>query len=276
MTLLVLVLINKDNVIPLMWKSTLWIVVSFTISLLAVWPIWKLYVYDAGISRFQAVSELTASVVVKNYLAHFDPYFLFIQGDNNSRHQQQGFGQLYLAELILIIAGLIYVLRSKLRYKWLPVVLIFLAPIPAAITKESPHALRSLSMAPFINIVSALGLVYLMQFFKRRILINAIVVAIFLIFFINYIINFIIIYPLKSENFWQLSYKKIFTDPKLQINDQEKIYISDRFGQPYIFALFYLKYDPEKFRMEVARNSVDKWGFSTVKSFGKFEFGDYR
>jgi len=28
--------------------------------------------------------------------------------------------------------------------------------------------------------------------------------------------------------------------------------------------------------MEVARNSVDKWGFSTVKSFGKFEFGDYR
>ena len=276
LTLLVLVLVNKDNVSQLMRKSTLWIIVSFTVSLLAVWPIWKLYVYDAGISRFQTIGELSTSAVVRNYLSHFDPYFLFIEGDNNLRHQQPNFGQLYLPELIPTIAGLIYVLRSKLRYRWLPVVLIFLAPIPAAITKESPHALRSLSIVPFIHIISAMGLLYLTQLFKRVILINLFVLAILLIFFVNYFINFINIYSIQASDYWQVGYKKIFKDPKLQLENSDKIYISEEAGQPYIFALFYLKYDPEKFRMEVVRNNVDKWGFSTVKKFGKFEFGDYK
>lgn len=275
LTLLILVLVEKDSVIYLLKRSISWVILSFVILLLASWPIFKLYVYDAGILRFQAVGEVSVSTAVKNYSAHFDPYFLFIQGDDNLRHQQEGFGQLYFPELILIILGLANLVRSKVRYRWLPVIIILLSPIPAAITKESPHALRSLSMVPFIHIISAVGVFYLTQFFKRRILIYTSLVIIFLIFFSKYFINFIIIYPQKSVDYWQLNYKKIFTDPKIQLNGENKIYISDREGQPYIFALFYLQYDPQKFRAEVVRNTVDKWGFSTVSKFGRFEFGDY-
>lgn len=273
LTILTLLIVEKGNIVQFLRKSFFWIFLSLIIMLFAILPIGRLFIYDSGFSRFQAVGEVSIQTVVKNYLSHFNPYFLFIKGDNNLRHQQLDFSQLYLLELILIILGLISIVKSRFKYKWLPVILIFLSPIPAAITKESPHALRSLSIVPFIHIISAMGVFYLMQFFKKRILINLTLLVIFLIYFANYFIKFLTVYPLKAANDWQLNYKKIFTDPKLQLNE-DKIYISDKNGQPYIFALFYLKYDPVKFRMEVVRNSVDKWGFSTVKKFGKFEFGE--
>ena len=48
--------------------------------------------------------------------------------------------------------------------------------------------------------------------------------------------------------------------------------VSDQDGQTYIFALYYLKYDPNSFRQSAVYNPVDNWGASTVKSFGKFVF----
>lgn len=275
-TLLILLLIEREYIIKLLQRSVSWVILSCIILFLVAWPIWRLYVYDAGGARLQTAGEVSTAMIIRNYLAHFDPYFLFLQGDKNLRHQQSGFGQLFLPELPLMIMGLIYVFRNNSRYKMLLPILILLSPIPAAITKESPHALRSLSMVPFLHIISAWGVFYLIHLIKKSRMIYIAISGVFLIFFVNFFYSFLSSYPQISAEYWQLSYKKIFMDPKLQFEKQDKIYISDRLGQPYIFALFYLKYDPEKFRMEVVRNSIDKWGFSTVKSFGKFEFGDYR
>jgi len=48
--------------------------------------------------------------------------------------------------------------------------------------------------------------------------------------------------------------------------------VIDKYGQPYIFALFYTRADPEMFRDTKQLNPVSDWGFSTVKSFNSFEF----
>ncbi len=64
---------------------------------------------------------------------------------------------------------------------------------------------------------------------------------------------------------WQYEYKEIFSKTKEGV-------VSDEFAQPYIFALFYLKYPPEEFRKTVKYNPPDEWGFSTVASFGNFQF----
>lgn len=250
-----------------------WIVLSIVLTLLCIIPIYRLYVYDAGISRLQNVGGVAGLTVIKNYFSHFNPYFLFIQGDNNLRHQQKGFGQLYFPELILLILGILYLTR-KSKLVSLPLVLLLLGPIPASLTKESPHALRAISMVPFIAILSAMGIANIKKYLPQKYFVELVTLVIFLSFFFNYFKSFITVYPNESSDAWQYGYKKIFTDPKLQSGTINRISISDRDGQPYIFALFYLKYDPEKFRNEVVRNPVDKWGFSTVKKFGKFEFGE--
>ncbi len=246
---------------------------SFLIIVLSIIPIYRIYKYDSGASRLQVVAA-TPQTFLKNYLSHFDPRFLFISGDKNLRSQQSGFGQLYLPELILLPLGLLYLIKSKSKYKLLPIILLIFGLIPAAITKESPHALRAIAVIPFIAIISATGATILGTWIKKASIINTLIVLVFLAFFANYFLNFLNIYPAQSAKDWQYGYEKIFTDPNLRLVTSDRILISDKYAQPYIFALFYLQYNPEKFRAEVVRNSVDKWGFSSVKSFGKFEFGE--
>ncbi len=202
-----------------------------------------------------------------NPKGNFSFDFLIVHGDKNLRSQQANFGQLPLPELPLLLLGLLYMTRSKSKYKLLLLILLLLGPVPAAITKESPHALRSISMVPFISIISAMGSLY----FKKYLFI----VLIFLGVFINYFYNFLNIYPVQSAKDWQFEYKGIYADYEDKFDKYSRILISDKYAQPYIFTLFYLKYDPDKFRQEVVRNSVDQWGFSTVKEFGKFEFGKF-
>lgn len=270
LTILLLCSMNTEILI----KQKVSILVSIILIILAVIPIYRLFVYDTGIARYQTVGSLP-QLIISNYLSHFNPTFLFISGDKNLRSQQEGFGQLYFPEIIFITLGLIYIMSGKLKYKWLPIVLMLLGPIPAAITKESPHALRSLSSVPFIHIISAIGVIYLEQILRKKYLVNLATIAILLFLFINYFINFLTIYPAHSSKDWQYGYKEIFTESNIELEKKDKVLVSERDGQPYIFALFYLKYDPEKFRQEVVRNSVDRWGFSTVKKFGKFEFGGW-
>lgn len=243
-----------------------WLILSAAILFISLFPIYRLYVFDRGFVRLQNVGLSSGINILQNYLMHFNPAFLFIDGDNNIRHQQEGFGQLFLPEAFLLPLGIFYLLYKKKKYGIMLLALLLIAPLPASLTKESPHALRSIAIIPFICILSALGA----SLIKRK-LFQFILVMVFLSFFVNYFLYFLTVYPLQSLKEWQYDYKKIFLS--LDLNSKEgKFRISEKWGQPYIFALFYLKYDPERFRSEVLRNSPDKWGFSTVKGFGPFEF----
>lgn len=255
-------------------RGKILLIVSLVFLLVSLIPIYRLYIYDMGIGRLQSVGA-TKVAFVNNYLSHFSPDFLILEGDKNLRSQQAGFGQLYFPDLILLPLGFLFLIRSKSKDKFLPLVLLLLGPISAAITKESPHALRSISAVPFISIVSAVGVVTFGKWTNRGRVTNLIIVIVFLIFFINYFFNFLNIYPLISAKEWQYEYKKIYTNYSSEFDKYSKIMISEKYAQPYIFALFYLKYDPNKFREEVVRNEVSQWGFSTVKKFGKFEFGKF-
>lgn len=255
-----------------MKKSIIFWMLSGVVLIVSIIPIYRLYVFDAGISRLQAVGATKANFA-RNYLSHFNPSFLFISGDKNLRSQQSDFGQLYLPDAILLTLGILYLISKKSRYNLLLLILLSLGPIPAAITKESPHALRAISIVPFICLISANGVFFIKRYFKLKYLAETIVVVIFLIFFGNYYRNFLLVYPVESSEDWQYGYKKIYSDYQGQFAKYDRVLISDEYAQPYIFALFYLKYDSYNYLQTVVRNSIDQWGFSTVSKFGKFEFG---
>lgn len=244
----------KKIIIPLLF--------SLIIIGISAIPIYRNYALDNGSVRLKTIAAEPADYIL-NYFAHFNPIFLFVSGDTNLRSQQAGFGQFFFPQLLLFISGLIYIARN-IKNKALLILLLLIAPIPAALTRESPHALRSLSFVPFFSIISAIGSIY----FKRYV----VIVLIFLGFFVNYFINFLNTYPQDSASDWQYEYKRIFSANSEEFLRYKRIIISDQYAQPYIFALFYLRYDPDAFRKEVIRNSPDQWGFSTVSKFGKFEF----
>lgn len=246
-------------------------ILSVVLLIVSAIPIYRLYTLDAGMARFRTVEISDTADVIKNYLSHFSPNFL-LQGDKNLRSQQAGFGQIYYMDILLIPLGLLYIICSKSKYRLLPLILALIAPVPAALTKESPHALRSLSVVPAISMIAALGVNYLKRFLPQKYVLELIILVISSLFFAIYFFNFLYVYPIQSVKDWQYDYKRIYMYDNKRLMDSKKVIISDKYAQPYIFALFYLKYDPDKYRATVVRNPVDQWSFSQVAKFDKFIF----
>ncbi len=216
-----------------------------------------------------------AQLMAENYLTHFTPKFLFISGDSNPRHSIQAVGELYWYEALLLPLGVYFLIKTKSKWAWLILAWFILAPVPASIATEAPHASRSMFALGGWQIVSASGFFYLLSLFKKsrfREYFIAFSVLIFLFFTENYLYNYFAVYPVKYSSDWQYGYMKIFTDYKKDFAKYNRVIVSDQDGQPYIFALYYLKYDPNLFRETVQYSPESNWGASTVKSFGKFIF----
>lgn len=263
---LIFLFIYKFHDIKMIRKHLLVLTLSLTLFLISLIPIYRLYKYDSGGARFAQVEITSKTDFVKNYFSHFSPQFLFSTGDTNPRSQIPGHGQLYWFELPLILVGIFAIFKSKKIFYFIPLVLLLLSPIPAALTKESPHALRVLLAAPSFAIISAFGAYFLKDNFKKFgvVIFSAVVIAYYL-FFEFYIQDFIVKYPTQSASAWQYEYKQIFEKQRSGV-------VTDKYAQPYIFALYYLKYSPEKFREEVKLSPVNEWGFSKVASFDGFQF----
>ena len=247
-------------------KAFIPVLVSSTILFVSLIPIYKLYKQDSGLSRLQTVGSKTG--LVTNYFKNFSPKYLFVIGDTNPRSQVPNTGQLYYIDALFLVLGIIYILKNykqslPLRGKYyLILVLLAFAPIPAAITKENPHALRSILMSPILSAISAFGIYYLI---KRHKLFLRLVILIYLIFFANYFYKFQTNYNDLTKSAWQSEYKEIF-------EKQKGGCVRDEYAQPYIFALYYNKVDPNKFISTRVLNTVSDWGFSTVASFGNYTF----
>lgn len=269
-SLLLLIITNFKSIKSSLNEIFLPILIAVVVLIISIIPIYKIYFFDNGASRLQAVAASKADFA-KNYLLHFDPKFLFFSGDTNLRSQLPLFGQLLPVEAILILAGVSYISR-KPKSNILLIMLLLFAPVPAAITRESPHALRAIAMIPFLSIIAALGIEYLKNW-RQRFIIEVTIILVSLLLFINYFVYFSTVYPIQSSQHWQYGYKVIYTDYKDEFYKYDRILISDDYAQPYIFALFYQQLNPDEFHRTAIRNSIDQWGFSTAKSFGKYEFG---
>ncbi len=272
LTTIILIIYDIRNLKSIFKKGMLPVILSGIIVIFSMIPIYKVYRFDTGGARLQTIKG-TSAMFITNYFSHFSPDFLFA-GDKNSRSQIPGFGQIYFPELVFLLLGFLYIIGRKSKLTFLSLVLLLLSPIPASLTRESPHALRTISIIPFIHIISAMGIIYLKQFIRFKYF-ELVILGIFFAFFVNYLFKFLTVYPLISSTDWQYEYKKIYEDFGQEFNKYNRILISDKYAQPYIFALFYLKYDPQKFQQEVIRNNINDWGFSTVRKFGKFEFGKF-
>lgn len=276
LTIYLLKLFNLKSI-----KAIIFIFLSGLIFSLSLIPVINWVAFNQGTSRLEAVGIFNPidtkkeifSQFAKNYLTHFQGSFL-LSGDKNLRSQIPRMGQIYWPDLIFIIVGIFYIIKTKKTYQYLPLLLLFISFVPAAITRESPHALRSLSATPFLAMLAGFGVVLLINKFSQFSKFKYLILVGYLLMFSNYFYNFLGPYQAKSAEHWQYGYKEVFTQYKEQFSQYDHVIISDMYNQPYIFALFYLKYDPNKFRLQAQYNQSKRKATSLVKSLDKFIFNN--
>lgn len=188
-----------------------------------------------------------------SYLSHFDLNWLFIKGDI-ARHHAPSMGLLYLWELPFLLIGMYTLLFGSfsLRTKALVIMWFLIAPVPASITSDVPHAVRTLNFLPMFQVFTALGILsvmYRISNIKLRNLFIASYLLLIIFNFLYYLNQYFVQQNYFHAKYWQYGYKEIVEYLVSTHAKYDKIIVSNEqpFDQSYMFFLFYSKYDPVKY-----------------------------
>lgn len=214
----------------------------------------------------------------REYLVHFfdnlEPRFLFIKGDGNPKFSIQDTGQLLLVTAPFIFYGWIMIF---VRVPTLGLLLLWwlLSSIaPAAVARETPHALRIENGLPVWIMITAYGMVQFVQTIKAKVWQRIVVAVVSLLVLFNFgyfYHTYTTHYPKEYSGEWQYGYREAIQYAEGVKDSYDQIVLTESIGRPYIYALFYGKYDYVYFQKTV-NAAFDAEGFYNVYRFGKYRF----
>jgi len=304
---LALVIIYRSKLLGnnLVWKSSRVknIIISFTLGIIICIPLATQMLSKEGQSRFTGVSVFSDTGPLwqaleyrrahgeslytrlihnqylsyglrftKNYLTHYSPRFLFVDGDEIARSKVPGMGQFYIILAPFYLFGIYFLLQAKNKFARFILVWFMVAPLAASLTFQSPHALRSQNLVVPASLVIAFGFWGVIKNLKSKIAPIMVFTLAILYFFAIYLHQYFYVYPRTLPYAWQYGFDHIADFVKQNGQKYQKIIITDRYDQPYILMAFYLRIPPEKMQNEIVMTPRDKFGFSTVRKLDKFEF----
>lgn len=212
----------------------------------------------------------------QNYINSLSPNFLFDKGGEKLVHNIGDIGFFYLFDAVLIFIGFVGLFWNK--HKSLMVILpwLFIAPLPSAITRDSPNATRLFTIMPALIIVSSYGAYQIVSFFRKikpKFWIFGIMILMLFALNVFYFLEYYLIHFNNHRvRFWRYGYRET---AKLTMEYPEyNVVMRGPENFPYIYFLFYEKYDPVKFISEARYYSPTHEGFYYVKKFGRYEFVD--
>ncbi len=211
--------------------------------------------------------------ILQNYLLSFSPVFLFDRGGEKLVHNINGFGNLYVFDALLLVVGSVSLFYYRERRISLLIVWLLFAPIPSALTLDAPNSTRLFMLMPLFALISGYGAWSLFEYLHRNIFGKIFFVGLFILFIINviYFLNLYFIHqPYHRAQFWRYGYKEMVEISNTYPN--KKVMVQGPYEFPYIYYLFYNKYDPITFRDEVLYYPTSYEGFKYVKQFGRYKF----
>ncbi len=213
-------------------------------------------------------------VFTEGYFSHFNPKWLFTNSSSEPFKIPQ-LGLLNLWEAPLIVIGLFVLIFTKMidsKNKKLVFLWFLLAPIPASIATQAPHAMRFYNVLPVWQIFSALGFVYILyRFRKLNVFILPLLSFVILVSILFFYTNYFIVFPkTQSSSFhYALSQAIPFVLKRQELYDKIIFSNKENLYQSYMLFLFHSKYDPYLYKKQ---GGTASGGFDEEHRFGKYEF----
>ncbi len=215
---------------------------------------------------------------LENYVAHFTPDFLFISGAGHRQHHVQGVGELYWIQTPFLLFGLWFLIKRKDASLKILLPWLLLAFVPVSMTNDSiPNALRTLIAVPVYQIFTAVGLIEVWQLAKsqkQKTVLLLVVIVLFAVNFYIYLTNLYSLYPIRYSKDWQYGNKQVVEYIKENQDKYDLIVFTRSYGEPHIFTLFNLKYDPAKYQNSNNLERFETFNWVRVLRFDKYYFPD--
>lgn len=179
----------------------------------------------------------------ENYLAHFDLNYLFISGGATKRFIVLQHGLFYFFEIIFLFFGFIQLLKNKKYEKlcFIILTLLFLAPIPAALTiEEIPSSIRPFNLILPLMLIIVFGFEYIFNFIKNQkinwhypiIIITSFLYIWSLAYFIQ---QYFVLTPILSVNTRSRHYEIATPLIKKKFKDYDKVVFTNDLREMYIY-----------------------------------------
>lgn len=208
------------------------------------------------------------------YFNHFSPKLLTFEGDWQSPRQSAPYiGVILYPSLIFLILGIFFALsRPKIdKINIFFLLWLLVAPIPAALTRDTVQALRSMSFSvPLIYFIS-LGIYFIVNKYKN-IFLYCLIFGAYLLSFIYYGDLYLNHMIKKSPDDFLYGYQQSMEHLIQNQNKYNQIVMSDFYGQAYIYYLFYSQYPPQKYQQQAKLTENSSGDTGKVEQIDNIKF----
>lgn len=213
------------------------------------------------------------------YLSYFSPRYMFNLGDYGPRSSFPELATFYFWQFPFYIYGLYVLAKNRLgELKFLCLLLFFVSPIPAAVTRDPYSTIRSLPLVVPQIIIISLGIIFFTQHLYKLFLKFKIekyfLVSSFFVWFIVIFYSLAKFYSsaiLLNEYFraqdWDWGWKEVTVYIK-ESGKNLPIIVDNSREEAYIELAFLLKYDPIAYQVE--NNSLNLNEYYTNMNHNKF------
>ncbi len=213
----------------------------------------------------------------QRYLLYFSPKMLFMEGDVSLRNRVPDLGLLYYFSAVLIPLGLYSLMRLKGTGVWLVLIYLLLSPIPAVLSRDLINVIRAYNLVWPLSFLEGAGLMLVCSWiFKLKTWLKWVgfgVIGMVMTFNIAiFLERYFIHAPIEYSQGWLYGYKGLFNYlDNLDLTKYQNIVITDYYGQPYIYYLFFSKYPPADYQKQAKldQKNVD---VGTVRQIDKYHF----
>ena len=210
---------------------------------------------------FLSAEVAFAREFISQYLAYFSPRNLFFQGDSDLQRSIPEISVFYPWMVFFYLAGLLSLIKTaKSTPPKFILLLLMLAPIPAALTGDPFSTQRALPLLLPIMLTITLGLD---KFFQWKIKLASMLILVFIIFSMLYLYRSLaVLLPNERAKIWGYGFKELSDEIK-KYPDKKFLIDTERIKPAYIELAFYLKISPEKLQSTVDQSVNTRYYFAT-------------
>ncbi len=216
--------------------------------------------------------------LVERYVVYYSPNILFVTGDYSPRHKVADMGVYPYYSLILMALGVYFFVTFKSKGVAVLVLYLLIAPLPAVLSRDLINMVRALNLVVPFTMLEAAGFYLLFIKLYKSLIGKMVLVGVIGFIMANYSMyldSYFVHTPVQYSQGYLYGYKQSLGLANARNKDlwdsYDKVVMTDTYGQPYIYYLFYSQYDPAKYQQqaELDRNSVD---VGSVKQIDNIEF----
>lgn len=219
--------------------------------------------------------------LLTRYFNHFSTKFLIFEGDwQVARHSAPYMGVILFPSLIFLLFGIFRSLILKLNpINKFFLFLLLLSPLPSALTKDIIQPVRCLTLSIPLVYFTAVGISNFLNLLAKY---SYWKIVGYIFLFIIYLSSFVYYQDMYYNHMikvkpqdWLYGYQEAFSYA-LTHSQNKQVYFTDFYGQPYIYYLFYSKYDPGKYQSQanLISTGIDVGKINQIDNF-RFEAANF-